>query len=88
MPGVLPGEGWAPLELTRTLSRKCLHRTISPFINFTLFSSFFCFFFFQANVFVDRRFGDNNSEMTLEDKLLKRFAIEKQVNRSGVIISV
>ncbi|XP_001640799.2 nucleolar protein 14 [Nematostella vectensis] len=32
----------------------------------------------KANIFVDKRFGENDAEMTLEDKLMQRFTIEKQ----------
>ncbi|XP_031569583.1 nucleolar protein 14-like [Actinia tenebrosa] len=40
----------------------------------------------KANVFVDKRFGENDNEMSVEDKLLKRFAIEKQKHheKSGI----
>ena len=33
----------------------------------------------KANKFVDKRIGENDPEMSLEDKMLKRFAMEKQV---------
>ena len=33
----------------------------------------------KANKLVDRRIGENDPEMTLEDKMLQRFAKERQV---------
>ena len=33
----------------------------------------------KVNKFVDRRFGENDPEMSVEDKMLQRFALERQV---------
>lgn len=33
----------------------------------------------KSNVFVDKRFGEYNSNISLEEKMLKRFALEQQV---------
>ena len=33
----------------------------------------------QANMFIDRRFGEYDEKMTLEDKMMKRFTMEKKV---------
>lgn len=38
----------------------------------------------KANKFIDRRFGEYDTKMAPEDKILKRFAMERQV--SDVII--
>ena len=34
---------------------------------------------FQANIFIDKRFGEYDENISLEEKMLKRFATEKQV---------
>ena len=33
----------------------------------------------QANMFIDRRFGEYDEKMSLEEKMLKRFTMEKKV---------
>lgn len=33
----------------------------------------------KSNVFVDKRFGEYNSNLSVEEKMLKRFALEQQV---------
>lgn len=33
-------------------------------------------------MFVDKRFGEYNSNVSLEEKMLKRFALEQQVRRT------
>lgn len=33
----------------------------------------------KVNAFVDRRFGENDANMTLEEKMLLRFAVERKV---------
>ena len=33
----------------------------------------------QANTFIDKRFGEYDETLSLEEKMLKRFASEKQV---------
>ena len=42
-------------------------------LNVTIFS------FFQSNSIIDRRFGEFDQSLSIEDKMLKRFAMEKQV---------
>ena len=34
----------------------------------------------KVNRFVDRRIGEGDSEMSAEDKMLKRFALERSVS--------
>ena len=34
---------------------------------------------FKANIFIDRRFGEHDERMSLEDKMMKRFTMEKKV---------
>ena len=33
----------------------------------------------KAGTFLDRRFGENNPNMTVEEKMLERFMLEKKV---------
>ena len=33
----------------------------------------------KANKFVDKRFGEADQDLSVEDKMLQRFALEKQV---------
>ena len=46
---------------------------------FTFFDKAIFFCFSKAGTFVDRRFGEFDSEMSLEERMLKRFTLEKQV---------
>ena len=39
--------------------------------------------FHQANVLVDRRFGEYDEQMTVEEKMLRRFTMEKQVSTAA-----
>ena len=46
---------------------------------FTFFDKAIFFCYSKAGTFVDRRFGEFDSEMSLEERMLKRFTLEKQV---------
>ena len=35
---------------------------------------------FKANKFTDKRIGENDQTLTLEDKMFKRFVAQRQVN--------
>jgi hypothetical protein len=39
----------------------------------------------KVNMFVDRRFGENDATMTLEEKMLLRFAVERKVRPCFVV---
>ena len=39
------------------------------------------FFTTKANLFVDRRFGEYDEKMSLEEKMMKRFTMEKKVKK-------
>ncbi len=34
----------------------------------------------KSNKFIDRRFGEDDPEISVEDKMLKRFALERSVS--------
>ncbi len=35
----------------------------------------------KSNKFVDRRFGEDDPDISVEDKMLKRFALERSVSK-------
>lgn len=37
-------------------------------------------FYFQSNLIIDKRFGEFDENLTPEEKMLKRFTLEKQVH--------
>ena len=42
----------------------------------------------KSNVFVDRRIGENDPHLSIEDKMLQRFAAERKVSSSRLFCSV
>ena len=36
----------------------------------------------QANLFIDRRFGEYDENLSLEEKMMKRFTLEKKVKEN------
>lgn len=42
----------------------------------------------KSNVFIDKRFGEYNSHISAEEKMMRRFALEQQVWRQWGLLYV
>ena len=39
----------------------------------------------KSNQFVDRRFGEYDEELTVEEKMMRRFSMERKVHADSVV---